>query len=75
MSDGKPELQVVKIHGGAKTYWLCNDDNRIGSDQRYFHPDCTIWFEGSRSHQTDYAVMVALQDVHMPVRSLVYHKK
>lgn len=72
----KPEMQVViLIHGGVKCYWLTPNDTRIGSDQRYLHPDCQIYFKGSRSHRTDYAVSLALQDAKMSVRALRYHKK
>lgn len=71
----KPELQVVTIHGGVRCFWLAPDDKPIGSDQKYLHPDCRIYFEGSRSHRTDHAVSLALQDSKMSVRALRYHKR
>ena len=71
---GKPEMQVVLIHGGVKCYWLTSNDDRLGRSDRYYHPDCVIWVKGIRSHKMDYAVSLALQDAHMPVRALWYNK-
>lgn len=73
--NNKPQMQVVIIHGGVKCFWLARDDKPIGSDQRYLHPDCQIYFKGSRSHKTDYAVSLTLQDARMPVRALRYFNK
>lgn len=70
----KPIMQVCIIHGGVKCYWLAQDDKPFGS-QRYYHPDCDIYFKGSRSHKTDYAVSLALQDAHMSVKALRYYKR
>lgn len=69
----KPQLQVCIIHNGVKTYWVQRDDKVFGT-QRYYHPDCEIFFQGSRSAKSDHAVMIALQYANMPVRALYYHK-
>ena len=71
MNNKKPILQVCIIHGGAKAYWLTADDKPMGR-KRYSHPDCEIYFKGSRNHHVDHTVMIALQSANMSAGALVY---
>ena len=67
-------LQVVNKGYVIECDWVKDSSGCEGSNDRYYHPVCVIWFKGKRSVQTDHMVMLALQDCNMPVRALRYNK-
>lgn len=71
----KPILLVVSDHVSVRCDWVKTVANNNDKGKRYYHPDCDIVFIGRRSEKTDHAVMLALQDCNMPVRSLVYNRR
>jgi len=76
MSEKRIRLQVVNHAeiGRIQVYELREGDKPLGDNKRYYHPDCEIWMKGRINSTVGYNLMLALQDRHMPVRSLILTK-